>query len=264
MSWARFDDRWHDHPKTIAAGLDGAGLFVMCVTWAHQTRRTSKHPGVVPDALLARFAGPRAKSLTKRLHDVGFFDDRTEHGWPIHDFNDYLPRYDPEQAQAAGSLGGQARAAKQTASKPLGEPPDIPLSEPPDEELADRLAVGVANGKQTSSTRASARRNPVPVPKDLPATPGADAPADIGAQRIVGAWVDAYSANDVNPTASVKGQAAKSIGELLKAGNDPQRVLAAAKQAGTKGYPDIGREIGPMNGRAVVTTAKNPNHAEGW
>lgn len=165
MGWARLDDRWHDHPKTITVGLEGAGLFVMCLTWAHQARRTSPTPGVIPDAVLARLAGSKAKKLTKVLHDAGFLDDRTPAGWPIHDFDDYLPKYDSEQARAAGSAGGKARAIKQTASKPL--------SEPSHETEADR----VAEHQQTSSTRASARRNPVPVPKELPPSAGeADAP----------------------------------------------------------------------------------------
>jgi len=123
MSWARIDDRWHDHPKTIAAGMEAAGLWVMCLTWAHSARRTSRTPGVVPDGVVQRFAGPKAHRLALKLYEVGLFDAHTPDGWPIHDFADYLPRYDPEQAARAGAKGGRAKqTAKQTATGPPSEP----------------------------------------------------------------------------------------------------------------------------------------------
>lgn len=209
MAWARLDDRWHDHPKVIAAGLDGAGLFAMCLTWAHSVRRTSPTPGVVPDAVISRFAGRKAAQLTSRLRSVGLFDDRTEAGWPIHDFADYLPRYDTEQARAAGSRGGRARAAnrkqtaKQTASQPLGG------------TEADYVAK--------ASTRASARRNPVPVPSEVLRTSGdADAPPagasgpEPTAQTLLAGWIDLC--DDVMPDSRVKGHLASEIKRLLGEG----------------------------------------------
>jgi len=114
VAWARLDDRWHDHPKTVAAGLEAAGLWAMCLTWTHSTRRTSPNPGVVPDTVVRRFAGSKGPRLARRLHEIGLFDDHTPAGWPIHDFADYLPKYSSEQAAEAGRRGGQS--PKQTAS----------------------------------------------------------------------------------------------------------------------------------------------------
>lgn len=163
MGWARLDDRFHDHPKVIDVGLEGAGLFVLCLTWAHQARRTSPHPGVVPLAVLARFAGSKARRLAGRLQAVGLFDDTTPAGYPIHDFDEYLPRYDPEQAKAAGSAGGRARAAAAHQARQASEP----LSEPPEDPLADEQRTSKRSQARTG-TGAPVRRNPVPEPEPEP------------------------------------------------------------------------------------------------
>lgn len=238
MSWARIDDRWHDHPKVVEAGLEAAGLWMMCLTWAHQARRTSPTPGVVPDAVVTRFAGSRAKKLAGTLHRVGLFDDRTDAGWPIHDFDDYLPRYDAEANRERGARGGKAKAAKQTAKRTA--------SKPLDEPLAETLAVPDETAKQTSSTRASARRYPVPVPVSEPNGSESATPT---AQTITAAWIDAIRATGTEPTKSMIGQASRAAKELLDGGNDPERVLAAARAAGTAGYATIDRQLASMNGR---------------
>jgi hypothetical protein len=71
---------------------------------------------------------------------------------------------------------------------------------------------------------------------------------DITAQTVTAGWVDASKANGVEPSKSQIGQVAKKAKELL-AKNDPGRVLAAAKAAGTKGYTNIDRELTVMAGR---------------
>lgn len=241
MAWARLDDGWHDHRKTAAAGLEAAGLWVMCLTWAHRERRKSAHPGVVPSSVIERFAGRKATRLSEKLHEVGLFDAQTEHGWPIHDFQDYLPRYDPDKAAESGRLGGEAKAkSKQTASKPL----------------ANRQQTA----KQTASrvdAAASARRNPEPVkepPQSLPSgalSSGAAAP-QINPGTLVAAWVEAMTSSGTKPSSGMKGQVGRLARELLEAGNSPERVLAATQQAGRKGYATIDRELAAMNGRTVV------------
>lgn len=161
MGWARLDDGWHEHPKTVEAGLEAAGLWVMCLTWAHKHRRKSASPGVVPVSVIERFAGRKAARLSRRLADVGYFDDLTDAGWPIHDFDQFLPRYDPEQAAEAGRKGGKS---KRNGSKPLDEP----LSEPPPGPLDEPLDGCDATHADAS---ASACRNPVPkvLPEEIAA-----------------------------------------------------------------------------------------------
>lgn len=119
MAWARLDDGWGEHPKTVRAGNEAAGLWVRCLAWANKKEnRTGPTPGVVPTEVIDMYAGAKARRLALKLHEVGYFDDKTEAGWPIHDFEDYLPKYSSEQAKAAGSKGGKASAeAKQTAKQ---------------------------------------------------------------------------------------------------------------------------------------------------
>lgn len=168
MAWARLDDGWHDHPKVIAAGLDAAGLWVMCLTWAHANRRGNPRPGYVPKAVLSRFAsGARGTRLATRLVDVGLFD-ATDGGWLIHDFVKYLPKYDPEKAAEAGRKGAdqrwrQGRGGPPDPPPPDGEPPPNDDGDLPSEPIANRMA----NGSRTHGSRASVRRNPVPVPTDV-------------------------------------------------------------------------------------------------
>lgn len=206
MAWARLDDRFHEHWKVADAGLEAVGLWTMCLTWASQARRTSPTPGVVPDSVIARFAGAKAKRLVKQLHEVGLLDDKADGGWPIHDFDEYLPKYDADRNRQNGSRGGRARAAKQTAKQTA--------SEPLDKDEANREA----DSKQTSSMRASVRRNPVPtVPNGTDSEPslrsGPAQPDDsINAGKIVKAWIDRQRRR---PAERVIGQVAKQVRELL-------------------------------------------------
>lgn len=184
MGWARLDDGWHDHPKVIAAGLDAAGSWVMSLTWAHANRRSSPVPGYVPRSVFARFAGTRAGRLSKKLVEVGLFD-QVEGGWIVHDFADYLPKYDPAKAADAGKAGaekrwGRGRAAAAEVPSVDGEPPPDPYDEPPHEPPSKPDGGSLANRSRTGSdpmatradTAASARRNPDPVPD--PVLPSGD------------------------------------------------------------------------------------------
>jgi hypothetical protein len=261
MSWARLDDRWHDHPKVIEAGLEAAGLWAMMLCWAHQHRRSSPNPGVVPVSAVTRLAGNRTKKLTAVLAKVGLLD-QADGGWAIHDFAEYLPRYDSEQAAEAGRKGGSSkRTAKQTASKLDSEPASKPLSErhtePPNDSGAEPERTAERNQARVG-TGASARRNPEPEPTLLPSVEETARDArhartratanPITAQNVISAWVDACRGNGVEPSKAQISQVGKTAKELL-VGNDPGLVLAAAKSAGAKGYPSIDRELTVLAGR---------------
>lgn len=214
MAWARLDDRFHEHWKVAEAGLEAVGLWTLCLTWANQARRTSPTPGVVPESVVLRFAGSPAKGkrLAAKLHKVGMFDDRTDAGWPIHDFSVYLAKYDPQQAAQNGRKGGEAKAAaKQTASKPLAE------------SAANRVA--------TSSTQASVRRNPVPVPSEPKGSgrqrPPTDDDPNPTAQQLVAAYVDLHTRR---PPSNVIGQVARQVGALLGEDFEPELIRTGLKE----------------------------------
>jgi hypothetical protein len=160
MAWARLDDGWHDHPKTVAAGLEGAGLFAMCLTWAHKARKTSPQPGFVPREVVARFAGSKANRLARRLVELHSFEP-ADGGWMIHDFEKYLSKYDSKKAAEAGRKGAEARWGDLPEEPPPDDEPPWPSpGEPPSEPH------GKPDGKPMAraDTGASARRNPVPKP----------------------------------------------------------------------------------------------------
>ena len=99
------------------------------------------------------------------------------------------------------------------------------------------------------------REQGVPTPSGV----GATEPRDVTPHTVVGAWVEAVTANGTTPTQSQRNQVGKLAKELLK-GNDPVRVLEAARQAGAKGYPTIDRELTAMAGRPlhVVGGSRRP------
>ena len=81
---------------------------------------------------------------------------------------------------------------------------------------------------------------------------GAHAPTElITAHAVVAAWVEAM---DVAPSQGQRNQVGKLAKELL-ANNDPHRVLAAARQAGAKGFATIDRELTAMAARPLRAVA---------
>ncbi len=259
MGWARLDDRWHDHHKVAAAGLEAAGLWTMCLTWAHSNRRTTTTPGVIPQHIVTRFAGTKAKKLAKVLVDVGLWDAPSSAGWPIHDFDDYLPRYDPEQARAAGSAGGKARSGKRTAKQTASEPLDGLDGEPPSEPPPDDEAVRQANEERTSSTRASARRNPDPgLWEELRSSQAAEPPPPT-AQLLVREWIDLRGG--VQPDSATLGHAAREMKRLLGEGIPYEDISAALPSWHAGGLPATNLKTCVDRVRTGVTVGGNARPA---
>lgn len=270
MGWARLDDGWHDHRKVAAAGLEAAGLWAMCLTWAHKDRRTNPaSAGVVPDPVIVRLAGSsaKAKKLAARLHEAGMFDDHTGAGWPIHDFTQYLPKYDPEQNRENGLKGGRPKGSgKQSETKPVSKPVGglVPEPEP------------VANRSESDPSRvgASARRNPVPVPEEqkLPPSAGAGSAAvvpissadlvpangvDVGG--VVAEWIGSCSKRPPGAVISRVGKSVKALAEEGISDVDIRAGLAAwqAKGADPSTLPSFVNQA--MNAQPHKTSQQRAN-----
>ncbi len=279
MGWARLDDGWHDHPKVIEAGCEAAGLWAMCLTWAHANRRDNCTPGHIPTAVAARFAGTRHRKLTATLLRVGLFDP-AEDGWVVHDFTAYLPKYDPKQASAAGKAGARKRWGKGGAPPPDDPPADSeplyePPSKPPDGSPPDR----VADGSQTYGTRASARRNPEPVTRpqlQLPAEQDRDRRALVDAHEdhahsAAGELTQHYAR--LMPLAD-HGQATRTIAQALDGGYDPALIRAGLEQLAAlnrtctpnqllraiAGPPDSDHSAGAVGPKPSTTDARVQDH----
>ncbi|MFI6296734.1 hypothetical protein ACIBEJ_34450 [Nonomuraea sp. NPDC050790] len=122
-----------------------------------------------------------------------------------------------------------------------------------------------SDGKPIASdgSRAGARRewvdvrttvlSPTPTPIQPPA--GADAPDEgttgdepLNAKAVVAAWVESAQARTGDrPANSLIGQVGRQAKQLIDEGKDPARLMAAASEAGRKGYADLGRELLRIN-----------------
>ncbi len=133
MPWARYDDELLMNRKVTAlkahpAGLAALGLHVLANTWSRHQGTAGFIASYVPEQI----GGRQGSKLARLLETVGMFDP-CDGGWMIHDFDEYTDPNDPdphrsaaerkreisEKRAAAGSLGGKAKAAKQTASKTM-------------------------------------------------------------------------------------------------------------------------------------------------
>ncbi|MCP2168117.1 hypothetical protein LX83_004991 [Goodfellowiella coeruleoviolacea] len=87
-------------------------------------------------------------------------------------------------------------------------------------------------------------------------------------QTIVGRWVDASRARNIEPDGRKRGQAAKEIRALIEAGNNPRLVSDAAIRAGQKLRATVIEEVHRMaaefSGAGPVTPGRRPVMAGGY
>jgi len=198
MGWGRIDDRFDDHQKVIdlleyEQGASAVGLWTLCFTWAHRnTRKPGKTPGLIPASLPRRYVGPIARELAGMLVKVGLWEDRGEHGWQFHDFDQYLPTEHTREARAeAGRKGAEKRWAakrgskKQTDSKLPSEHdrlPGIGDNEPEASYGADSNAV--ANDGSRTPARRAISKEIAPVPEPVQPSAAANPQDDAGTLTI--------------------------------------------------------------------------------
>lgn len=119
MAWARLDDGFGDHPKTLdvietldeMAGAAAIGLWALGLAYAHRTMRTAKILGYIPRSFARTARVPAV--LGDRLCDAGLWEHADGGGWIIHDFDQYLPSEGLRSKRAeAGRKGAAARWGK--------------------------------------------------------------------------------------------------------------------------------------------------------
>lgn len=161
------------------------------------------------------------------------------------------------------SMSGGVRATVDDRSTPvftLDDRNSVVLQFP----QVDRASDGTSDGTSPSggvvggtygTTRDPQPRNPQPVPPPAGTPrPGAELAlieADlvldaevVHAGTVTGAWAEAFEATGNRPVKQQRNQVGKEAKELLAAGNDPQRVLAAARALGAKGRSTLVVELG--------------------
>lgn len=116
MTWFKVDDSFYDHPKVFDAPDCAVALWTRAGTWS--ARNLTE--GFVPASLPARLCGDPDTAVRDLLHR-GLWS-RASGGYRFHDWNVYQPSKEAvedlrRKRAAAGKKGGQAKAAKQKASK---------------------------------------------------------------------------------------------------------------------------------------------------
>jgi hypothetical protein len=192
MTWFKVDDSFYDHPKVFDAPDCAVALWTRAGTWS--ARNLTE--GFVPSGMPARLCDD-PDTAVKELVRRGLWL-RTTGGYRFHDWCTYQPTKESvedirSKRAAAGRLGGQARAAKQNASK----------------ALASASPVAKQNAAPT-------RPDPKEQSQNTSSPPATDDP------NFTAFW-EAY------PRKVGKPQARKAWRAAIKRKADPGAIIAAAK-----------------------------------
>jgi hypothetical protein len=95
--YVQLDTNWPDHPKVIAAGLEGAGLHAMALCLAKRLLTD----GVLYRAQLCRLGA--TPELIDRLVDVGLLEPIDEYRVAVHDWLDRNPSREAIRGNTRGS-----------------------------------------------------------------------------------------------------------------------------------------------------------------
>lgn len=109
MPWGRLSDDWHTHRKVRRAGLEGAAVHAMAISYAARYLTD----GAIDTDWLAEVIPQEAKRerLIDRLVEIGLLD-RTPDCLVVHDYTDYNPtRAELEETRRRQSEGGRKGAA---------------------------------------------------------------------------------------------------------------------------------------------------------
>jgi len=208
VPWAKLDDKFHSHPKTYVAGLDGCGLFAKAISYAadHLT------DGFVPEAwVLAQVPATRKqkdrRGVVERLIEAGMFE-RVAGGYLIHGYLEMNPSradVEGERAEAAERMRevrakrkkrSPERGANVSGSSATPYPYPTHSSEPDGSEQREHedFASWVAHHEQTTGQRQP--RSGTKVRKDIAAMYGARRAEGYSAEDLclatVGAFNDSY------------------------------------------------------------------------
>jgi hypothetical protein len=110
--YVQLDTNWPDHPKIIAAGLDGAGLHAIALCVAKRLG----YDGVLHRAHLLRLGG--TPEVIDRLVEIGLLDPVDNDRVAVHDWLDR----NPSRVGYRGRVGGESGATgRRLAPDPSGD-----------------------------------------------------------------------------------------------------------------------------------------------
>lgn len=256
MAWARLDDGFDEHAKTLALlelnrGIEAVGLWVLCLAYAHRSRRKGKVAGQLPPGLLRRYVGRDGAELAALLVEVGYWEASEGGGWQIVNFDKYLPT---EKTSEARAIAGRKGAEKRWGVKPDGD-----SSEPSgDGKLPlpgyDGDGKPVANDGSRAAARARSHphslkdENQKTAPSRAPRTkqPRKDGPEGERAEAITkGFWDHTKGVCNYQAVYGV-------VLKVIKAGSSDLAIVAALKALDASGRPVTADTMrAQINGTAV-------------
>lgn len=144
----------------------------------------------------------------------------------------------------------------------LGDEPFPQVNSLSDSAPTNRGVVVTLVGKNTTT------HNPQPVPPTAAAAAAPEPAAVIdghetNAGDVVAEWAESFDATGNKPTGRQRGQVGKEARDLLEAGNDPQRILAAARALGAKGRSTLVAELAIQSQPQRAAATYRPA-AMGW
>lgn len=102
MTWFKVDDHLHSHKKSMRAGTEAMGLWVLAGSWS----AAEESDGWVPDYVLGRLVGPNGDELAEQLVRAGMWEADVhdgEDGYRFHAWEEYQPTAEQLEAKRAAT-----------------------------------------------------------------------------------------------------------------------------------------------------------------
>ena len=155
MPWIKIDDKFHSHPKVIAAGAEGVALYVVALSWCGEYLTD----GFIPEAQVRRLSlSDNYQATAAHLVSVGLWDIANG-GYQIHDYLEYNPS--AEQVKADREANAKRQADWRTRQAQQSE-------EPEPNGGNDDTSNGDSNGVTNGVTNTAPIPIPVPIPNPEP------------------------------------------------------------------------------------------------
>lgn len=130
--WARLDDQFHAHPRTLMAGFDANGLYARALSYCANYLTD----GFVPAEWVDAQGG---KKLATKLVDTRFFE-QIEGGYLILGYLEYNPSREQIEAERERERGKKSRGKRrQPDSDSPGESPGESPNGSPGERQRDEV-----------------------------------------------------------------------------------------------------------------------------
>jgi hypothetical protein len=177
VPWSKLDDQFYDHPKTVAVGTLGAGLFALALSWTAKALTDGFVPAAMIPRLVADIEDPIA--LADALVDAGMFE-AVKGGYLIHD---YL-KYNPPAAKVKAKREEDARRQAEWRERNTGSDGQYHGATPEPEREPNAVTNSVTEQQVTTAPFPFPypSPSPVPVPEEMGNAahdaPTADAVAD--------------------------------------------------------------------------------------